>query len=125
MGEIILFDVYDLDSRFNPFRRRQIRELVDKMLEDNGYGKCKKSVIKMQIANGLEPSGIIGIEDVYVLLQGYDMPDEYFVEVYKYFKESYKDTENRFARRIILLVLFIFAVLLIMHILSKNGGSLC
>ena len=123
MGEIILFDVYDLDTRFDLFSRRQIRDLVDKMLEDNGYGKCKKSVIKMQIANGLEPSGIIGIEDVYVLLQGYDMPDECLVEVYNYFKESYRDnTASRFAGRIIL---FIFVVLLIMYILSKIGGSLC
>lgn len=122
MGEIILFDVYDLDSRFNPFRRRQIRELVDKMLEDNGYGKCKKSVIKMQIANGLEPSGIIGIEDIYVLLQGYDMPDEYFVEVYNYFKENCRFTVSRFAMQI---VSIIFAILIIMYILSKIGGSLC
>lgn len=116
MGEIILFDVYDLDSRFKLSRRRQIRELVNKMLEDNGYGKCKKSVIKMQIANGLEPSGIIGIEDVYVLLQGYDIPDEYFAEVYKYFKESYRDTSNRFTMRIILLI---FVILFIM--LQKMG----
>jgi hypothetical protein len=122
MGEIILFDVYDLDSRFNPFRRRQIRELVNKMLEDNGYGKCKKSVIKMQIANGLEPSGIIGIEDIYVLLQGYNLPDEYFVEVYNYFKENYKDT-SRSTRWITLMI--IFAILVIMYILSKIGGGLC
>jgi hypothetical protein len=122
MGEIILFDVYDLDSRFNPFRRRQIRELVNKMLEDNGYGKCKKSVIKMQIANGLEPSGIIGIEDIYVLLQGYNLPDEYFVEVYNYFKENYKST-SRSTRWITLMI--IFAILVIMYILSKIGGGLC
>ena len=122
MGEIILFDVYDLDSRFNSFRRRQIRELVDKMLEDNGYGKCKKSVIKMQIANGLEPSGIIGIEDIYVLLQGYNLPDEYFVEVYNYFKGNYKNT-SRSTRWIVLPI--IFAILIIMYILSKIGGGLC
>jgi hypothetical protein len=122
MGEIILFDVYDLDSRFNPFRRRQIRELVNKMLEDNGYGKCKKSVIKMQIANGLEPSGIIGIEDIYVLLQGYNLPDEYFVEVYNYFKANCKST-SRSTRWITLMI--IFAILVIMYILSKIGGGLC
>lgn len=123
MGEIILFDVYDLDTRFDLFSRRQIRDLVDKMLEDNGYGKCKKSVIKMQIANGLEPSGIIGIEDIYVLLQGYDMPDECLVEVYNYFKESYRNnTVSRFVGRIIL---FVFAILVIMYVLSKIGGSLC
>lgn len=122
MGEIILFDVYDLDSRFNPFRRRQIRELVNKMLEDNGYGKCKKSVIKMQIANGLEPSGIVGIEDIYVLLQGYNLPDEYFVEVYNYFKENYKNT-SRSTRWIVLSI--IFTILIIMYILSKIGGCLC
>lgn len=117
MGEIILFDVYDLDARFDLFSRRQIRDLVNKMLEDNGYGKCKKSVIKMQIANGLEPSGIIGIEDIYVLLQGYDMPDECLVEVYNYFKESYRDnTVSRFVGRIIL---FVFAILVIVYILSK------
>lgn len=124
MGEIILFDVYDLDTQFKLFRRRQIRELVNKMLEDNGYGKSKKSVIKMQIANGLEPSGIISIEDVYVLLQGYDMPDEYFVEVYNYFKESCRSTVSRLTKRIVLIILFVFSVLLIMYLL-KIGGSLC